>query len=575
MALTRLFRKPKKPHVFPGEDERIALFAPLFDNAFYLENHTDVASAGADPRLHYVRDGWKERRQPHPLFDSSWYLTNNQDVADAKVDPLTHYLTDGWREHRSPHPLFDSRRYETLYGIGPSSGHNPLLHYLDIGWQEGMEPHLLFKPVWYLCQNPDVVALEVDPLTHYLTTGWRTGKKAIPAFDPTWYLQRYGALRDRRQEPLTQYLKHGAAEGRHPNAALEAIWGDKRAPIRDRQTPLEAYVMTPDYLRTQDPPTFDADYYANLYPEMADLTRRERVGHFVRSGYAEGRIGHQTRAESVHAKPAVPHVPPRNRRILGDRGRPQYSAPLIVGGFHRSGTSMTTNILADAGLHVGDKLLGAKKSNPYGHYEDVDIIAFHDTLLGQSGQSWQAAADFPPILTPRDWRFMMQYGARKSVHGAWGFKDPRVCLFLPEWHSVFPDLSLLYIYRPCIECVHSLKKRAAADLTKNIAPKANGIFFTNSDVAVSMYLAYAQRVLRFLDGFDGRVKVIALQDLMENRDLVGEIRRDWGYTLADVMPFDVYDGRSLSQSGPNEIIHDPSLLEEIHAVDRAFEEKLN
>ncbi len=575
VSLARLLRKPKRAAESGGDAISTAAIAPLFDNSFYLATNTDVASTGADPRVHYATFGWKEQRQPHPLFDPEWYLEINQDVRDADVDPLTHYLTSGWREGRRPHVLFDNYRYERLYGVGPASGENPLLHYLESGWREGLEPHVLFKPVWYLCHNPDVAASDSEPLCHYLTVGWRTGARPVPAFDPEWYLRRYSAIRQRGSEPLTHYLKFGAEEGRHPNAAIEAEYGQRRAPIRDQLTPLEQYVATPGYLATEEPDDFDHAYYARLYPDVAQKSRAERVRHFVRTGFHEGRIGAPTRETRVQAVPAVPHTPPRRRRILGDRGTPRYSAPLLIGGFHRSGTSMTANILAEAGLHIGDKLLGAKKSNPYGHFEDVDIISFHDSLLNQSGQSWQAASDFPPILTPKDWRFMMQYGSRKSVHAAWGFKDPRLCLFLPEWHSVFPELSLLYIYRPCVECVHSLKKRAAADMAMRIAPAVNGAFFTADDVAATMYIQYSRRVLRFLEGFGGRLKIIALRDILDNRDIVTEIRRDWGYTLADVMPFDVYDGHSVSRDGPNEIIHDPSLLEEIRAVERAFEDRLS
>ncbi|GAB5377171.1 MAG: hypothetical protein AcusKO_36330 [Acuticoccus sp.] len=58
--------------------------------------------------------------------------------------------------------------------------------------------------------------------------------------------------------------------------------------------------------------------------------------------------------------------------------------------------------------------------------------------MRQNGQTWLTATDFPPVVTRKDWRFMMAYGSRKSMYKAWGFKDPRVCLFLPQWHATYP-----------------------------------------------------------------------------------------------------------------------------------------
>lgn len=553
-----------------------ARVAPLFDADFYLATNPDIAGAGVDPLGHYLADGFQEARQPHPLFDADWYVQMNTDVREAGVDPLAHYLDFGWKEGRRPHPLFDIQRYQERYGIGSGSDQNPLLHYIQKGWRIGYDPHLLFKTTWYLCHNRAVAKAGIEPLGHYLTKGWLAGTRPNPVFDPAWYLAKHNDVGRQSPEPLRHYLLNGAREGRAPNDTLEAVRKAKgKLLIEGGVTPLEAYVLDPRNRAEVEPVLFDAAYYRATSPGLKDGTQEELHHHFVTVGYHEGSIGASPRTLAVAADPKAPSRRPWRRPPVKGEGKPRYSAPLVIGGFHRSGTSMTANLFADAGLHVGDELLGARPSNPYGHFEDREIIAFHDGLLRQIGQNWQTASDFPPLLTPKDWRFMVNYGSRKAGYAAWGFKDPRVCLFLPEWHATFPDMSLLYVYRPCVECVHSLRKRAADNYVKNRAVNLNFNFFRPDDIAIKMYLNYSTQALRFIEKFDGRLKVIALSDLLENRDIVAEVRRDWGYKLADVLPFDVYDGVSLTQAGPNEIIYDPALLDEVDAVERRFEALLS
>ncbi|HUU33183.1 MAG TPA: hypothetical protein VMW48_03915, partial [Vicinamibacterales bacterium] len=62
-------------------------------------------------------------------------------------------------------------------------------------------------------------------------------------------------------------------------------------------------------------------------------------------------------------------------------------SPLIVLGMHRSGTSLAASLLADAGLDVGTRLLGANASNPRGHFEDEDFVELQQAVLRELGLS--------------------------------------------------------------------------------------------------------------------------------------------------------------------------------------------
>ena len=86
-----------------------------------------------------------------------------------------------------------------------------------------------------------------------------------------------------------------------------------------------------------------------------------------------------------------------------------------------------TQLLHTAGLFVGDDLIGAMPSNPYGHFEDRRVVAIHDSILADNGEFWQVDREFIPYIHPRRWHLMRSFVAdRRANHGLWGFKDPRV-----------------------------------------------------------------------------------------------------------------------------------------------------
>jgi len=63
----------------------------LFDSAWYLDKYPDVAEAGFDPVLHYVRHGAREGRRPGPWFDVGRYLDAREN-REVIHNPLLHYL---------------------------------------------------------------------------------------------------------------------------------------------------------------------------------------------------------------------------------------------------------------------------------------------------------------------------------------------------------------------------------------------------------------------------------------------------------------------------------------------------
>src|SRR5215831_3648929 len=186
----------------------------LFDTDWYLAQNPDVASAGINPLVHYLRHGAAEGRGPNPLFDTDWYLAQNSDVAAAGINPLVHYLRHGAAGRLDPNPLFDTDWYLAQNPDVAAAGINPLAHYLRHAAAEGRDPNPLFDTDWYLAQNPDVAAAGINPLVHYLRLGAEEGHDPNPSFDTDWYLAQNPDVAAAGINPLVHYLRHGAAEGR-------------------------------------------------------------------------------------------------------------------------------------------------------------------------------------------------------------------------------------------------------------------------------------------------------------------------------------------------------------------------
>jgi len=154
-----------------------------------------VLASGLDALTQHQEPIGREERSPGRGFDSAWYLSQNPDVAAAGEEPLLHYVRFGAAEGRKP---YDERRAEDRRAI------------LESGF---------FDPDWYFQTYPDAAASGLDALTHYQETGWREGRSPGPGFDSAWYLSQNPDVAAVGEEPLLHYRRFGAAEGRKPQSS--------------------------------------------------------------------------------------------------------------------------------------------------------------------------------------------------------------------------------------------------------------------------------------------------------------------------------------------------------------------
>lgn len=87
-----------------GRCAAVILKSGLFDSEYYLRRNPDVAAAGIEPLMHYVRRGAAELRSPGPFFSTRWYAEQYPDVSASGKNPLYHYIVHGHAEGRRPLP---------------------------------------------------------------------------------------------------------------------------------------------------------------------------------------------------------------------------------------------------------------------------------------------------------------------------------------------------------------------------------------------------------------------------------------------------------------------------------------
>jgi hypothetical protein len=223
---------------------------------------------------------------------------------------------------------------------------------------------------------------------------------------------------------------------------------------------------------------------------------------------------------------------------------------LIVTGFHRSGTSMVTQLLHRAGLFVGEDLLDAEDSNPYGHFEDREVLAIHRDILGDSGADWALAATIPFFIREERWAEMASFVARRqSHHKDWGFKDPRTCLFLGAWKYLLPDSRFVLVYRHPSDCARSLRRRQAEEYFSGRGNAASHLrFFRELDHAFKMWDVYNRHLIAFARAHVDDCLVLPFERLSDEYPLIRAVNRRFGIELEEVPTVAVFDPTVVTDS---------------------------
>jgi len=238
---------------------------------------------------------------------------------------------------------------------------------------------------------------------------------------------------------------------------------------------------------------------------------------------------------------------------------------LIIAGFHRSGTSATALYLSACGLFIGRDLVRANISNPLGHGEDQKIRRFHDRLLSENNQSWIVADPFVPKVSVELWKELRTLAqARATRPGAWGFKDPRVCLFLSLWRHVLPDSKALIVYRDPRECSYSLARRHANELLAGVGDRnAHLRFFREPDLGLRMWRLHNEALVDFAAAHPRDTIVIEFRKLLGGFPLVRRLNEKWELGLSPLNPGTIIRSNLLGEAPQHIRIASKDLVDQV------------
>jgi hypothetical protein len=259
------------------------------------------------------------------------------------------------------------------------------------------------------------------------------------------------------------------------------------------------------------------------------------------------------------------------------------SRVLAILGMHRSGTSVVTQWLHACGLHVGERLLGPGVGNIEGHFEDEELYGFHRAWLEENRLSYSGFVDAPiPRLTEdkRD-RLRSLLEARNMRFEAWGWKDPRTCLFLDVYAQLLPDAHYLVVLRDFRATVSSMIVRLQGQKDRKYASKnvlqrwlwfnvGRGMKRREASRFLRVWIFYNRQILNRLRELDRECYAIVDCEMLlrHDREVFATLTKQWGFPL-DYVPFrDVHKSSLISTPLEIEGRIDRGLWREAEALQR-------
>jgi len=239
----------------------------------------------------------------------------------------------------------------------------------------------------------------------------------------------------------------------------------------------------------------------------------------------------------------VVHVEASNRLASVREDQTQ----IIVTGMSRSGTSLTTSIIAALGADwrgTGPAYIRLmQKKNPKGYFERKDLVDLNYRLLRNLGVKWNKPLSKPGKLS-EVYRTDFLRVARPIIndmnkHNPWVLKDCRFSLTLPYWASL--------LYRPICVIVfrHPLEVKSSS-ITKSTA----------------VWETYTTSALRNAQNFCAHRLLVSYRSLVSDPvGAIGELQD----TLVDL--FKVEGLKKLTDAEAFQIV-DPSLHHERFSIDQ-------
>lgn len=252
----------------------------------------------------------------------------------------------------------------------------------------------------------------------------------------------------------------------------------------------------------------------------------------------------------------------------------RLTSPIIVTGMHRSGTSMTAMLLAQHGVHMGERLIPGNRHNPRGYFEDADFVELQRSMLaaataggtrGWPDWGWTEDERFDTrklaSFAPQVQRLLE---SRSTNAALWGWKDPRSTLLLEFWAERLPEARFLLIYRYPWSVVDSIQRLNAP------------VFIEHPEYGWAIWQFYNRRLLTFYQRFRERSLLISADRLfVEPEQLPRLLEQQWGIRLAAGKRPETTDPRLFTTHAADEPLIQmgaaiyPGCIDQLSALDQA------
>lgn len=212
--------------------------------------------------------------------------------------------------------------------------------------------------------------------------------------------------------------------------------------------------------------------------------------------------------------------------------------PIICAGFHRSGTSLVSEILSLSGLPYAIEKMPGNFSNPDGHFEDLAAMRMHDSFLSASNTTWQYSGESLIDREPNIEQHIRRYTHfRYKLDGdVWLMKDPRASLYLEEWKAACDGKARFVImYRHWGLCIQSLLKRHSQEIAFNLPGgdelAMNLEFWRTPELAAKMWVAYNEALIDFIQSNKDICLVISQSSVIAGLDVTECLNNKFGLHL--------------------------------------------
>lgn len=222
---------------------------------------------------------------------------------------------------------------------------------------------------------------------------------------------------------------------------------------------------------------------------------------------------------------------------------------------HRSGTSLTANLLKESGLFIGNNLMTNGFDNKKGHFEDLELLEIHELDLKIKGFDTRALkGDIPCSLffeEETENNILSLLESRKSLK-LWGWKEPRTTLYLQAWIKLVPSIKCIAVYRNYDEVASSLIRRYQYKLKNGVGMSplirlkhyliyAFYIFYLKRE-AYKFWVTYNEAILQFAKKYPENILVFELSHFLKNyNETLDVINSKFGSSLKQIQIESILD----------------------------------